>query len=90
METVDRAVELLEKLLENKEIDLFLFGAVNLQQGTTRVIYNHGEDLVADSGGHFLNLVVHIVRQIAELNALNKKELYTDLIDLLDNDLTEH
>ena len=87
METVDDALELLEKLIESKEIDVFLLGVVDLQEGTTRVSYKHGDDLAGASGGHFLDLVVHIMRQIAELNDLNKKELYNALIDLLENDL---
>ena len=90
METVDDALELLEKSIESKEVDAFLLGVVNLQEGATRVSYNHSDDLVTDSGGHLLNLIVHIMRQIAELNALNKKELYNALIDLLDNDLIEN
>ena len=90
METVDRALELLEKSIENKEIDVFLLGAVNLQEGTTRISYNHSDDLVSSSGGHFLDLVVHFMRQIAEYNALNKKEFYDELIDLLDDDLIEN
>ena len=90
METVDRALELLERSIESKEIDVFLLGVVDLQEGTTRVSYNHSDDLVGDSGGHFLNLIVHIMRQIAELNDLNKKELYDALIDLLDDDLIEN
>ncbi len=90
METVDHALELLEKSIESKEIDVFLLGAVNLQEGTTRISYNHSEDLVSSSGGHFLDLVVHFMRQIAECNALNKKEFYGELIDLLDDDLIEN
>jgi hypothetical protein len=90
METIDRALALLEKSIESKEIDVFLLGAVNLQKGTTRVSYKHSDDLVTYSGGHFLNLIVHIMRQIAELNDLNKKELYNALIDLLDDDLIEN
>ena len=87
METVDRALELLEKSIESEEIDVFLFGAVNLHEGTTRISYNHSDDLVSSSGGHFLNLVVHFMRQIAEYNVLNKKEFYDELTDLLDDDL---
>ena len=90
METIDNALELLEKAIESKEIDVFLLGVVNLQEGTTRVSYKHGDDLVGTSGGHFLDLVVHIMRQVAELNELNKKELYNALIDLLDHDLIEN
>ena len=90
METIDNALELLEKAIESKEIDVFLLGVVNLQEGTTRVSYNHSDDLVGTSGGHFLDLVVHIMRQVAELNELNKKELYNALIDLLDHDLIEN
>jgi hypothetical protein len=90
METVGDALELLEKSIESKEIDVFLIGVANLQEGTTRVSYKHGDDLVGDSGGHLLNLIVHIMRIIAELNDLDKKELYNALIDLLDNDLIEH
>ena len=66
METVDHALELLEKSIESKEIDVFLLGAVNLQEGTTRISYNHSDDLAGNSVGHFLNLVVHFMRQIAE------------------------
>ena len=44
METVDHALELLEKSIESKEIDVFLLGAVNLQEGTTRISYNHSDD----------------------------------------------
>ena len=90
METVDRALELLEKSIESKEIDVFLLGAVNLQEGTTRISYNHSDDLVSSSGDHFLDLVVHFMRQIVECNALNKKEFYDELIDLLDDDLIEN
>jgi hypothetical protein len=90
METVDDALELLEKSIESREIDVFLIGVANLQQGTTRVSYKHGDDLVTHSGSHVLNLIVHIMRIIAELNDLNKKELYNALIDLLDNDLIEN
>ena len=90
MENVDRALELLEKSIENKEIDVFLLGAVNLQEGTTRVTYNHSDDLVSSSGGHFLNLILHFMRQIAECDDLNKKQFYDDLIDLLEDDLIEN
>ena len=90
METVDDALALLEKSIESKEIDVFLIGVANLPEGTTRVSYKHGDDLVTHSGGHLLNLVVHIMRIIAELNDLNKKELYNALIDLLDYDLIEN
>ena len=90
MEAVDDALALLEKSIESKEIDVFLIGVANLQQGTTKVSYKHGDDLVTHSGGHLLNLIVHIMRIIAELNDLNKKELYNALIDLLDNDLIEN
>jgi GTP1/Obg family GTP-binding protein len=87
MEILDRALELLEKSMEIKEIDVFLFGAVNLQEGTTRVSYNHREDLVNRSGNLFLHLVAHLIRQIVEYNALNKKEFYDELIDVLADDL---
>ena len=87
METLDRALDLLEKSIEIKEIDAFLLGAVNLQEGTTRISYNHSEDLVSKSGNLFLHLVVHLIRQIAEYNVLNKKAFYDDLIDVLADDL---
>jgi hypothetical protein len=87
METLDRALELLEKSIEIKEIDAFLLGAVNLQEGTTRISYNHREDLVSKSGNLFLQVVVHLIRQIADYNAVNKREFYDDLIDLLADDL---
>ena len=90
METVDHALELLEESIKSKEIDVFLLGAVYLQEGTTRITYNHGDDLVGNSGDHFLNLVVHSMRQIVECNALNKKQFYNDLMDLLDDDLIEN
>ena len=90
MEIIDDALELLEKSIESKEIDVFLLGVVDLQEGTTRVSYNHSDDLVGTSGGHFLDLVVNIMRQIAELNEFNKEELYNALIDLLDDDLIEN
>jgi hypothetical protein len=87
METVDQALKLLEHSIENKEIDVFLLGAINLQECTTRITYNHSEELVGKSGGHFLNLVMHLMRQIAEYNVLNKREFYDALIDLLEDDL---
>ena len=90
MEIVDRPVELLEKSLESKEIDIFLLGAINLQEGSTRIIYNHSDDLVGSSGCHPLKLILHSLRQIAELNGLNRKDLYEALIELLDNDLVEN
>ena len=53
VEIIDDALELLEKSIERKEADVFLLGVFNLQEGTARVSYNHRDDLVGDSGGHF-------------------------------------